>query len=90
LSQEVAKNKKVITGTVVSNKMDKTVVVSVERKFIHRTFKKVVKRTKKFRCHDEKNECSVGDFISMREVRPLSKTKRWNLEKVLKAAQQAV
>jgi small subunit ribosomal protein S17 len=87
LSQEVSKNKKVITGTVVSNKMDKTVVVSVERKFIHRTFKKVVKRTKKFRCHDEKNECSVGDLISMREVRPLSKTKRWNLEKVLKAAQ---
>jgi small subunit ribosomal protein S17 len=86
LSQEAA-NKKVITGTVVSDKMDKTVVVSVERKFIHPTFKKVVKRTKKFRCHDEKNECSVGDFISMREVRPLSKTKRWNLEKVLKAAQ---
>ena len=78
--------KKIITGTVVSNKMNKTVVVSVERKFIHRTFKKVVKRTRKFRCHDEKNECSVGDFISMREVRPLSKTKRWNLEKVLKTA----
>ena len=87
MSQETVKVKKVITGTVVSNKMNKTVVVSVERKFIHRTFKKVVKRTKKFRCHDEKNECSVGDFISMREVRPLSKTKRWNLEKVLKAAQ---
>jgi small subunit ribosomal protein S17 len=87
LSQEVEKNKKVITGTVVSNKMDKTVVVSVVRKFIHPTFKKVVKRTKKFKCHDEKNECSVGDFISMREVRPLSKTKRWNLEKVLKTAQ---
>ena len=86
MSQEAAV-KKVITGTVVSNKMDKTVVVSVERKFIHRTFKKVVKRTRKFRCHDEKNECSVGDLISMREVRPLSKTKRWNLEKVLKAAQ---
>ena len=87
MSQEAAKIKKIITGTVVSNKMDKTVVVVVERKFIHRTFKKVVKRTKKFRCHDEKNQCSVGDFISMREVRPLSKTKRWNLEKVLKAAQ---
>lgn len=87
MSQEVAKNKKVITGTVVSNKMDKTVVVSVESKFIHPTFKKVVKRTKKFKCHDEKNECSVGDFISMREVRPLSKTKRWNLDKVLKTAQ---
>ena len=87
MSQEVESNKRIITGTVVSNKMDKTVVVSVERKFIHRTFKKVVKRTKKFKCHDEKNECSVGDFISMREVRPLSKTKRWNLEKVIKAAQ---
>ena len=87
MSQEVAPIKKVITGTVVSSKMDKTVVVSVERKFMHRTFKKVVKRTKKFKCHDEKNECSVGDFISMREVRPLSKTKRWNLDKVLKAAQ---
>ena len=87
MSQEAVKVKRIITGTVVSNKMDKTVVVSVERKFIHPTFKKVVKRTKKFRCHDEKNECSVGDFISMREVRPLSKTKRWNLEKVLKAAQ---
>ena len=87
MSQAVEKNKKVITGTVVSNKMDKTVVVSVERKFIHRTFKKVVKRTKKFKCHDEKNECSVGDFISMREVRPLSKTKRWNLDKVIKATQ---
>jgi small subunit ribosomal protein S17 len=87
LSQQATAVKKTITGTVVSNKMDKTVVVSVERKFIHPTFKKVVKRTKKFRCHDEKNECSVGDFISMREVRPLSKTKRWNLEKVLKTTQ---
>ncbi len=87
MSQEAAKVNQIITGTVVSNKMDKTVVVSVERKFVHPTFKKVVKRTKKFRCHDEKNECSVGDFISMRAVRPLSKTKRWNLEKVLKAAQ---
>jgi len=87
LSQEAVAVKKVITGTVVSNKMDKTVVVLVERKFIHPTFKKVVKRSKKFRCHDEKNECSVGDFISMREVRPLSKTKRWNLEKILKTAQ---
>ncbi len=88
MSQESAKVRKVITGTVVSNKMDKTVVVQVERKFIHPTFKKVVKRNKKFRCHDEKNECSVGDFISLREVRPLSKTKRWNLIKVLKAAQK--
>ena len=87
MSQENAKITKVITGTVVSNKMDKTLVVQVERKFIHPTFKKVVKRTRKFQCHDEKNQCSIGDIISMREVRPLSKTKRWNLIKVLKAAQ---
>jgi small subunit ribosomal protein S17 len=87
LSQEIAKITKVITGTVVSSKMDKTLVVQVERKFIHPTFKKVVKRTKKFKCHDEGNQCSIGDFISMREVRPMSKTKRWNLVKVLKAAQ---
>ncbi len=87
MSQENAKITKVITGTVVSNKMDKTLVVQVERKFIHPTFKKVVKRTRKFQCHDEKNQCSIGDFISMRGVRPLSKTKRWNLIKVLKAAQ---
>ena len=87
MSQEIAKITKVITGTVVSNKMDKTLVVQVERKFIHPTFKKVVKRTKKFKCHDEENQCSIGDLISMREVRPMSKTKRWNLLKVLKAAQ---
>ena len=86
MSQESVKITRVITGTVVSNKMDKTVVVQVERKFIHRTFKKVVKRTKKFRCHDEKNQCSIGDFISMRAIRPLSKTKRWNLVKILKTA----
>ncbi len=87
MSQENAKITKVITGTVVSNKMDKTLVVQVERKFIHPTFKKVVKRTKKFKCHDEENQCAIGDLISMREVRPMSKTKRWNLIKVLKAAQ---
>jgi len=87
LSQEIAKITKVITGIVVSNKMDKTLVVQVERKFIHPTFKKVVKRTKKFKCHDEENQGSIGDFISMREVRPMSKTKRWNLINVLKAAQ---
>ena len=89
MSQEETANKKVITGTVVSNKMDKTVVVSVERKFIHPVFKKVVKRTKKFNCHDEKNECGVGDFIAMRAVRPLSKTKRWNLVEILKSAHSA-
>ena len=79
------KNQKVLTGTIVSNKMNKTVVVMVERKFAHPKFKKVVKRTKKYKCHDEENKCSVGDVITMAEVRPLSKEKRWSLVDILKS-----
>ena len=72
-------NKKPMTGVVVSNKMDKTVVVKVERRFSHPVFKKVVKTTKKYKVHDEKNECLEGDFIRIQETRPLSKEKRWRL-----------
>ena len=72
-------NKKTMTGVVVSSKMDKTVVVKVERKFAHPVFKKVVKTTKKYKVHDEKNECVEGDFIRIQESRPLSKEKRWRL-----------
>ena len=72
-------NKKTMTGVVVSNKMDKTVVVKVERRFSHPVFKKVVKTTKKYKVHDEKNECVEGDFIRIQETRPLSKEKRWRL-----------
>ena len=72
-------NKKTMTGVVVSSKMDKTVVVKVERKFAHPVFKKVVKTTKKYKVHDEKNECAEGDFIRIQESRPLSKEKRWRL-----------
>ena len=72
-------NKKTMTGIVVSNKMDKTVVVKVERRFSHPVFKKVVKTTKKYKVHDEKNECLEGDFIRFQETRPLSKEKRWRL-----------
>ncbi len=75
-----------MTGTVVSDKMNKTVVVKVVRKFNHPTFKKVVKRTKKYKCHDEENKCNVGDVVSMREVRPLSKDKRWLLVEIIKSA----
>ncbi|HAK37117.1 MAG TPA: 30S ribosomal protein S17 [Nitrospina sp.] len=76
-------NKKTMTGVVVSNKMDKTVVVRVERKFSHPVFKKVVKTTKKYKVHDEKNECLEGDFIRIQETRPLSKQKRWRLLDVI-------
>ena len=72
-------NKKTMPGVVVSNKMDKTVVVKVERRFSHPVFKKVVKTTKKYKVHDEKNECLEGDFIRFQETRPLSKEKRWRL-----------
>ena len=72
-------SKKTMTGVVVSNKMDKTVVVKVERRFSHPVFKKVVKTTKKYKVHDEKNECLEGDFIRIQETRPLSKEKHWRL-----------
>ena len=76
--------RKTLMGLVVSNKMDKTVVVKVERKFIHPKIKKVVKSTRKYSAHDEKNECCPGDLISIRETRPLSKTKRWRLIEIIK------
>ena len=72
-------NAKLMTGTVVSDKMNKTIVVLVERKFSHKKFKKVVKRTKRYKCHDEENKCAVGDIVTIKEVRPLSKDKRWSL-----------
>ncbi len=72
-------SKKTMTGVVVSNKMNKTIVVKVERRFAHPVFKKVVKATKKYKVHDEKNECVEGDFIRIQETRPLSKEKRWRL-----------
>ena len=79
-------NKKTMTGVVVSNKMDKTVVVKVERRFSHPVFKKVVKTTKKYKVHDEKNECLEGDFIRIQETRPLSKEKRWRLLSIISRA----
>mgnify|MGYP002029395665 FL=1 len=81
--------RKTLMGLVVSNKMDKTVVVKVERKFIHPKFKKVVKSSRKYSAHDEKNECYPGDFISIRETRPLSKTKRWRLIEIIKKGEEA-
>ena len=76
-------------GRVVSNKMDKTIVVSVERRFPHPRYKKVVKSFKKFYAHDEKNEAKVGDVVLIEETRPLSKLKRWRLTQVLERAEEA-
>jgi small subunit ribosomal protein S17 len=69
--------------------MDKTIVVSVERRFPHPRYKKVVKSFKKFYAHDEKNEAKVGDVVLIEETRPLSKLKRWRLTQVLERAEEA-
>ena len=70
-------------GVVVSNKMDKSIVVAVERKEKHPMYGKFVKKTTKFVAHDEKNECSVGDTVCIMETRPLSKTKNWRLVEIV-------
>jgi small subunit ribosomal protein S17 len=73
-------------GLVVSNKMDKTVTVTVERRVKHPIYGKFVKKTTKFHAHDDKNECTIGDLVRIMETRPLSKTKRWRLVEVLEKA----
>ncbi|PLX18800.1 MAG: 30S ribosomal protein S17 [Candidatus Muiribacterium halophilum] len=80
-------NRKERVGVVVSNKMDKTVVVSVESKFRHPIYGKVVRRSKKYKAHDEENACGIGDTIKMMETRPLSKEKRWRVTEILKKAE---
>ena len=75
--------RKTRTGVVSSNKMDKTIVVAIERKVKHPLYGKFVKKTTKFLAHDEKNECSIGDLVKIMETRPLSKTKRWRLVEVV-------
>jgi small subunit ribosomal protein S17 len=78
--------RKTRTGVVSSNKMDKTVVVAVERKVQHPIYVKFLKKTTKFHAHDEKNECSIGDVVRIMESRPLSKTKRWRLVEIVEKA----
>ena len=73
-------------GIVVSDKMDKTIVVSVERQFKHSLYKKIVRRHKKFKAHDEKNECKIGDVVQIQESRPLSRDKRWVLKKIIEVS----
>ena len=79
-------NKRLITGVVVSNGMEKTVVVRTERLVKHRTFQKYIRRHERYKAHDERNECQVGDKVLLMESRPLSKDKRWRLKEVLEKA----
>jgi len=73
-------------GLVVSDKMDKTVVVKVERQFAHPIYKKIIKRTTKFQAHDEANDAKVGDRVRIMETRPISRLKRWRVVEVLERA----
>ena len=79
--------RKTRTGKVVSDKMDKTIVVAVEDNVKHPLYNKIVKRTYKLKAHDEENSCQVGDVVKVMETRPLSKDKRWRLVEVISKAQ---
>ncbi len=78
--------RKTRVGTVVSDKMDKTVVVAIVDSVKHPLYKKIIKRTVKFKAHDEKNECGIGDKVQIMETRPLSKDKRWRVTNIIEKA----
>jgi len=78
--------RKTRTGKVVSDKMDKTIVVAVENRVPHPLYKKIIKRTYKLKAHDENNDCGVGDRVRVKETRPLSKDKRWRLVEIIEKA----
>ena len=82
-------NRKQLTGIVLSNSMDKTVVINVVRRFPHPMYKKYVKSSKKYFAHDEKNNCEKGDTILIEESKPLSKMKRWRVKQVIKKVLKA-
>lgn len=79
-------NRKIRMGNVVSDKMDKTVVVAVETFVTHPLYKKQIRQTTKFKAHDENNECGIGDVVKIMETRPLSKDKRWRVVNIVEKA----
>lgn len=79
-------NKKIFTGRVVSNKMDKTIVVEIGMRKLHKLYKKYITRSKKVKAHDAKNECNIGDTVRIVESRPLSKDKHWRLLEIVERA----
>jgi small subunit ribosomal protein S17 len=85
-TQQTHSTRNTKVGVVVSDKMDKTVVVQVERRIFHKTYKKVVKRTARFKAHDESNQCNIGDKVVIIETRPLSRDKHWAVKKIVEKA----
>jgi small subunit ribosomal protein S17 len=88
MEKKVRKNRKVRTGIVVSNKMNKTGIMAVETSAKHPKYQKFIKKTSKFVYHDEKNETSIGDIVKIMETRPLSKTKKWRLVEIINKVQK--
>ena len=88
MSDSENSQRKIISGTVVSNRMDKTAVVQVQRRFAHPVFKKYVSKRVKYKVHDEKNDLNIGDTVRIIETRPLSKDKRWRLLEILERGPQ--
>ena len=84
---EERNSRKVRMGEVVSDKMDKTIVVQLERRFQHPEYGRIVKVTRRIKAHDEENQCHVGDVVRVMETRPISKDKRWRLLEVVRKAQ---
>ena len=87
MSENIRAFRKTRVGKVISDKMDKTIVVAVEDSVQHKLYKKIVKRTYKLKAHDENNECGIGDTVKVMECRPLSKDKRWRLVEIIKKAE---
>ena len=86
MNEERTTSRKTRVGKVVSDKMDKTVVVIVEDRVAHKTYKKIICRTYRLKAHDENNECGVGDIVRVMETRPLSKDKRWRVVEIVEKA----
>ena len=86
MSENRTSSRKTRTGKVVSDKMEKTIVVAVETRVPHPLYKKIIKRTYKLKAHDENNECRIGDRVRVMETRPLSKDKRWRLVEIIEKA----
>ena len=89
MDEERRGHRKSRTGTVTSNSMDKTVAVSLVRRYQHPLYKKVVRKTRKILAHDEQNNCNVGDVVQVVEARPLSRRKRWRVQAIVSSVQPA-
>jgi small subunit ribosomal protein S17 len=86
MNEQVNKIERILTGKVTSNKMDKTIVVLVQRQIQHALYKKILKRSTKIHAHDADNACNIGDVVKIAETRPISKTKAWKLVEIVEKA----